>query len=220
MLLEAAGFRAACFAISDGAPDCGYLSGLRPAAAYRLGLSGRSGHHEPGHRCGATAGAVKRRPQSARATHAPLCPETRSWDSAADRGRSHRAAPTRPREREAATRTRATDGRQTGAGDRIHRRAARIRPGSHLPRSATGDRDRTGRHGDDHNCGDHRRGHRRTARVATDPALYRRSRLDKPHLAVFNGWLRANGKRVLVWVFGIVGGILVGNGIYGLITVS
>jgi len=36
------------------------------------------------------------------------------------------------------------------------------------------------------------------------------------HLTAFNGWLRANGKRVLTGVLVIVGGILAGNGIYGL----
>jgi hypothetical protein len=37
-------------------------------------------------------------------------------------------------------------------------------------------------------------------------------------LTALNGWLRANGKRVLACVLLIVGGILVGNGIYGLTT--
>jgi hypothetical protein len=40
------------------------------------------------------------------------------------------------------------------------------------------------------------------------------------HLMAFNGWLRANSKRVLIWVLVIVGGILIGNGIYGLIAVT
>ena len=40
------------------------------------------------------------------------------------------------------------------------------------------------------------------------------------NLTAFNGWLRANGKRVLMWVFVIVGGILIGNGIYGLTAVK
>jgi hypothetical protein len=35
-------------------------------------------------------------------------------------------------------------------------------------------------------------------------------------LAAFNGWLRALGKTVLMWVLVVVGGIMVGNGIYGL----
>jgi Sap-like sulfolipid-1-addressing protein len=36
------------------------------------------------------------------------------------------------------------------------------------------------------------------------------------YLTAFNGWLRANGRTVLVWVFVVVGAIMVGNGIYGL----
>jgi hypothetical protein len=40
------------------------------------------------------------------------------------------------------------------------------------------------------------------------------------NLVAFNGWLRTNGKRVLACVLVIVGGILVGNGIYGLTAVK
>jgi hypothetical protein len=36
------------------------------------------------------------------------------------------------------------------------------------------------------------------------------------YLTLFNAWLRGHSKTVLVWVFFVVGGILVGNGIYGL----
>jgi hypothetical protein len=39
------------------------------------------------------------------------------------------------------------------------------------------------------------------------------------YLTAFNGWLRAHGKTVLVWVLVVVGGIMVGNGIYGLAVV-
>ena len=37
------------------------------------------------------------------------------------------------------------------------------------------------------------------------------------HLTAFNGWLRAHGKAVLVWVLIVVGAIMIGNGIYGLV---
>jgi hypothetical protein len=37
------------------------------------------------------------------------------------------------------------------------------------------------------------------------------------YLTAFNGWLRTNGKTVLAGVLLGVGGILVGNGIYGLV---
>jgi hypothetical protein len=40
------------------------------------------------------------------------------------------------------------------------------------------------------------------------------------HLTAFNGWLRAHGKRVLMWVLVIAGAILIGNGIYGLTAVK
>jgi hypothetical protein len=39
------------------------------------------------------------------------------------------------------------------------------------------------------------------------------------YLTAFNGWLRAHGKTVAVWVLAVVGGIMVGNGIYGLAVV-
>ena len=38
------------------------------------------------------------------------------------------------------------------------------------------------------------------------------------HLTVFNGWLRAHGSAVLAWVLVAVGGIMVFDGIYGLVT--
>ena len=41
--------------------------------------------------------------------------------------------------------------------------------------------------------------------------------LTKRHLMAFNGWLRAHGKAILVWVLIVVGAIMVGNGIYGLV---
>jgi Sap, sulfolipid-1-addressing protein len=37
------------------------------------------------------------------------------------------------------------------------------------------------------------------------------------YLTAFNGWLRAHGKTVLVWVLVAAGAIMAGNGIYGLI---
>jgi Sap, sulfolipid-1-addressing protein len=39
-------------------------------------------------------------------------------------------------------------------------------------------------------------------------------------LTSFNGWLRANGQAVLVWVLLVVGCIMVGNGIYGLAVIG
>jgi len=39
------------------------------------------------------------------------------------------------------------------------------------------------------------------------------------YLTAFNGWLRAHSKTVLVWLLVVVGGIMVGNGIYGLAVV-
>ncbi len=38
------------------------------------------------------------------------------------------------------------------------------------------------------------------------------------YLTAFNGWLRAHGRTVTVWGLLVVGWILVGNGIYGLVT--
>lgn len=38
------------------------------------------------------------------------------------------------------------------------------------------------------------------------------------HLTVFNGWLRAHGSAVLAWVLVVVGGIMIFDGIYGLVT--
>jgi hypothetical protein len=40
------------------------------------------------------------------------------------------------------------------------------------------------------------------------------------YLTAFNGWLRANGRTILVVVLIVVGLIMVGNGIYGLTTVT
>ena len=37
------------------------------------------------------------------------------------------------------------------------------------------------------------------------------------HLTAFNGWLRAHGKAILVWVLVVAGAIMIGNGIYGLV---
>ena len=37
------------------------------------------------------------------------------------------------------------------------------------------------------------------------------------YLTAFNGWLRAHGKAILVWVLIVAGAIMVGNGIYGLV---
>jgi hypothetical protein len=37
------------------------------------------------------------------------------------------------------------------------------------------------------------------------------------HLTAFNGWLRAHGKSILVWVLIAAGAIMIGNGIYGLV---
>jgi hypothetical protein len=39
-------------------------------------------------------------------------------------------------------------------------------------------------------------------------------------LTSFNGWLRANGQVVLLWVFLVSGCIMVGNGIYGLVSAT
>jgi Sap, sulfolipid-1-addressing protein len=39
------------------------------------------------------------------------------------------------------------------------------------------------------------------------------------YLTAFNGWLRAHGKLILIWVLVAVGGIMVINGIYGLAVV-
>jgi Sap, sulfolipid-1-addressing protein len=36
-------------------------------------------------------------------------------------------------------------------------------------------------------------------------------------LTAFNGWLRAHGKAILVWVLIVAGAIMIGNGIYGLV---
>ena len=36
------------------------------------------------------------------------------------------------------------------------------------------------------------------------------------YLTSFNGWLRAHGKTILTWVLVVAGGIMIGNGIYGL----
>ena len=38
------------------------------------------------------------------------------------------------------------------------------------------------------------------------------------HLTVFNRWLRAHGSAVLAWVLVVVGGIMIFDGIYGLVT--
>lgn len=38
------------------------------------------------------------------------------------------------------------------------------------------------------------------------------------YLTSFNGWLRAHGHTVLVWVLVVAGAIMIGNGIYGLVT--
>ena len=38
------------------------------------------------------------------------------------------------------------------------------------------------------------------------------------HLTMFNDWLRAHGSAVIAWVFVVVGGIMVFDGIYGLVT--
>jgi len=38
-------------------------------------------------------------------------------------------------------------------------------------------------------------------------------------LTAFNGWLRANGNKILIGVLLVAGAILVGNGIYGLAVV-
>jgi hypothetical protein len=35
-------------------------------------------------------------------------------------------------------------------------------------------------------------------------------------LTAFNGWLRAHGSTMAVWVLAVVGTILIGDGIYGL----
>jgi Sap, sulfolipid-1-addressing protein len=40
------------------------------------------------------------------------------------------------------------------------------------------------------------------------------------HLTSFNGWLRAHGKTILTWVLIVAGGIMIGNGIYGLAVVK
>ena len=45
-------------------------------------------------------------------------------------------------------------------------------------------------------------------------------RLTEKRLKAFNGWLRANGRTVLVGVLVVAGGIMVSDGIYGLITRS
>lgn len=37
------------------------------------------------------------------------------------------------------------------------------------------------------------------------------------HLMAFNGWLRAHGQAILVWVLVVAGAIMIGNGIYGLV---
>jgi hypothetical protein len=37
------------------------------------------------------------------------------------------------------------------------------------------------------------------------------------YLTAFNGWLRAHGKTVLVWVLTVVGAIMTANGVYGLV---
>jgi hypothetical protein len=36
------------------------------------------------------------------------------------------------------------------------------------------------------------------------------------YLTTFNGWLRAHGRTVLMWVLAVAGAIMLGNGIYGL----
>jgi len=36
------------------------------------------------------------------------------------------------------------------------------------------------------------------------------------YLTSFNGWLRVHGKTILTWVLVVAGGIMIGNGIYGL----
>jgi Sap, sulfolipid-1-addressing protein len=40
------------------------------------------------------------------------------------------------------------------------------------------------------------------------------------YLTSFNGWLRAHGKTILTWVLIVAGGIMIGNGIYGLAVVK
>jgi Sap, sulfolipid-1-addressing protein len=37
------------------------------------------------------------------------------------------------------------------------------------------------------------------------------------YLTAFNGWLRAHGHTIIVWVLGVGGAIMVGNGVYGLV---
>ena len=39
------------------------------------------------------------------------------------------------------------------------------------------------------------------------------------YLTAFNGWLRAHGKTVIIWLLFVVGAIMIGNGIYGLAVV-
>jgi hypothetical protein len=41
--------------------------------------------------------------------------------------------------------------------------------------------------------------------------------LTTKRLTAFNGWLRANGNKILIWVLIAGGAIMVGNGIYGLV---
>ena len=40
------------------------------------------------------------------------------------------------------------------------------------------------------------------------------------YLTAFNGWLRTHGRVILLWVFVVVGLIMIGNGIYGLTVIK
>jgi len=42
--------------------------------------------------------------------------------------------------------------------------------------------------------------------------------LTTKRLTAFNGWLRANGNKILIWVLIVGGAIMVGNGLYGLVS--
>jgi hypothetical protein len=41
--------------------------------------------------------------------------------------------------------------------------------------------------------------------------------LTTKRLTAFNGWLRANGNKILIWVLIVGGAIMVSNGLYGLV---
>ena len=52
--------------------------------------------------------------------------------------------------------------------------------------------------------------------MAAPAGAHFRARRDARYLTAFNGWLRANGNKVLIAALIVGGAIMAGNGIFGL----